>query len=188
MSHPLFFSHLPFTTSTSPSSSFTLPLRHKNTKNTQYITHISKLSQSTSCDIKNHSGVKTCRVADSNDAPQNDVGRGLSEGTHCGNRRLQRGLLPVTSEPRRNRELLQRQRWDQTASWKPCQHSQVSRKQRERGTRTVRTFSRVPWRWNNHDTTVARSIVLNHVENTSRRKQEDTSMTFWLQNRNGAST
>ena len=40
----------------------------------------------------------------SNDAPQNDVGRGSSEGTHCGNRRLQRGLLAVTSEPRRNRE------------------------------------------------------------------------------------
>ena len=49
-----------------------LLLRHKNTKhnrynksnseNTQYITHISKLPQSTSCAIKNHSGVKTCRV------------------------------------------------------------------------------------------------------------------------------
>ena len=45
-----------------PHLHFLLP-RHKNTKNTQYITHISKLSQSTSCVIKNHSGVKTCRVA-----------------------------------------------------------------------------------------------------------------------------
>ena len=48
-------------------------LRQKNTKhnrynknnseNTQYITHISKLPRLTSCAIKNHSGVKTCRVA-----------------------------------------------------------------------------------------------------------------------------
>ena len=51
-----------------------LPPRHKNTQhnryntihseNTQYIMHISKLSQSTSSAIKNHSGVKTCRVAE----------------------------------------------------------------------------------------------------------------------------
>ena len=33
-------------------------------KNTQYVMHISKLSQSTSNAIKNHSGVKTCRVAE----------------------------------------------------------------------------------------------------------------------------
>ena len=46
-----------------PYSLFPLP-RHKNTKSTQYITHISKLSQSTCCAIKNHSGVKTCRVAE----------------------------------------------------------------------------------------------------------------------------
>ena len=54
-------------------SLFLLP-RHKNTKhnqynknyseNTQYITHISKIPQSTSCAIKNHSGEKTCRVAE----------------------------------------------------------------------------------------------------------------------------
>ena len=51
-------------------------LRHKNTQhnrynseNTQYITHISKLPQSTSCAIKNHSGVKTCTVAETR-APQ----------------------------------------------------------------------------------------------------------------------
>ena len=42
---------------------FFLPI-HKNTKNTKYITHISKLPQSTSCAIKNHPGVKTCRVAE----------------------------------------------------------------------------------------------------------------------------
>ena len=50
-----------------------LPL-HKNTQhdrfnmitstNTQYITHISMLSQPRSSAIKNHSGVKTCRVAE----------------------------------------------------------------------------------------------------------------------------
>ena len=73
ISHP-WFSHLPFTTSTS-SSSFTLPsttTRTRSTirfkmiysKSTQYIMHISMLSQSTSSAIKNHSGVKTCRVAD----------------------------------------------------------------------------------------------------------------------------
>ena len=56
-----------------PCSLFLLP-RHKNTqhyrynkstsKNTQYITHISSHPQLTSCAIKNHSGVKTCRVAE----------------------------------------------------------------------------------------------------------------------------
>ena len=40
----------------------------------------------------------------SDDAPQDDVGRGSSERACCGNRRLQRGLLPVTSEPRWNGE------------------------------------------------------------------------------------
>ena len=35
-----------------------------HSKNTQYIMHISKLSQSTSTAIKNHSGVKTGRVAE----------------------------------------------------------------------------------------------------------------------------
>ena len=51
-----------------------LPPRHQNThhdrdntiisKNTQYIISLSRLSQSTSSAIKNHSGVKTCRVAE----------------------------------------------------------------------------------------------------------------------------
>ena len=69
MSHPW----LPFTTSTS-SSSFTLhsttqehaaqSVQQDKSENTQYITHISKLLQSTSCTIKNHSGLKTCRVAE----------------------------------------------------------------------------------------------------------------------------
>ena len=35
-----------------------------HTENTQYIPHISKLPQSTSCAIKNHSGVKICTVAE----------------------------------------------------------------------------------------------------------------------------
>ena len=40
----------------------------------------------------------------SDDAPQNDVGRGSSERTRCGSRRLRRRLLlTVTFEPRRNR-------------------------------------------------------------------------------------
>ena len=48
--------------------------RHQNTqhnrdntiysKNTQHIINLSRLSQSTSSAIKNHSGVKTCRVAE----------------------------------------------------------------------------------------------------------------------------
>ena len=45
-----------------------LPLLHlpilPHNENTQCIPHISKLSQSKSCAIKNHSGVKTCRVAE----------------------------------------------------------------------------------------------------------------------------
>ena len=40
-----------------------------NSENTQYVTHISKLPQSTSYAIKNHSGAKTCRVAETR-APQ----------------------------------------------------------------------------------------------------------------------
>ena len=58
---------------------FIFLLRHKNTlqdrynksnsENTPYIPHISKLPQSTSCAIKNHSGVKTGRVAETR-APQ----------------------------------------------------------------------------------------------------------------------
>ena len=47
---------------------FTQPILPHN-ENTQYIPHISKLPQSTSCAIKNHSGVKTCRVAETR-APQ----------------------------------------------------------------------------------------------------------------------
>ena len=43
---------------------------------------------------------------------------------------------------------LQRQSWDRTTQGKPCRHSRVSRMHRERGTRTVRKFSRVSWRWN----------------------------------------
>ena len=40
----------------------------------------------------------------SDDASQNDVDRCSFEGTCCSNWRLQRGLLPVTFEPRRNRK------------------------------------------------------------------------------------
>ena len=71
-----------------PHSLFFLP-RHKNTQhnrynmiiseNTQYITHISTLSQSTSSAIKNHSGVKTCRVAVS----AHDSSHRLSAPTAC---------------------------------------------------------------------------------------------------------
>ena len=50
---------------TNPTSAQAMSTRHKNTKDTQYITHISKLSQSTSCAISSHAGVKTCRVAES---------------------------------------------------------------------------------------------------------------------------
>ena len=64
---------------------------------------------------------------------------------------------------------LQGQCWEQTSFGKSFQHSWLSRKHRERGTRTARTFSRVP----------ACATVLNHVENTSRRKQEATF--FWRQ-------
>ena len=78
MSHP-WLSHLPFTTSTS-SSSFTLPpttqehaarsvQQEQHREHSAHIPHISKLPPSTSCATKNHSGVKTCRVADTR-APQ----------------------------------------------------------------------------------------------------------------------
>ena len=69
MSHPCWsLLHLPFTTSTS--SSFTLPSTATQAHAAEsgqhdQITHISKLSQSTSCAVKYHSGVRTCRVAES---------------------------------------------------------------------------------------------------------------------------
>ena len=59
MSHPWLFSHAPSSMSTSSSS----PILPHN-ENTQYVPHISKLTPSTSGAIKNHSGVKTCRVAE----------------------------------------------------------------------------------------------------------------------------
>ena len=65
MSHPWLFYRAPHP--------WALPLLHlpilPHTKNTQYIQHISKFPQSTSCAIKNHSGVKICRVAETR-APQ----------------------------------------------------------------------------------------------------------------------
>ena len=63
----------------------------------------------------------------------------------------------------------------------PCEHSQVSREHRERGTRTVRTFPRVPWKWNSHDTTVACSIVFEprpaHIEEKAGRHIDDFLVT-----------
>ena len=74
MSHPLLFSYLPFTTSNSPSS-FTLPSTTTHEHEAQRVQHEQlrehpvhhahlQAPQSTSCAIKNHSGVKTCRVAE----------------------------------------------------------------------------------------------------------------------------
>ena len=57
----------------------------------------------------------------------------------------------------------------------------VSREHRDCGTRTVRTSSRVPWRWNNHDTTVACSIRFEprreHIEEKARRHIDDFLVT-----------
>ena len=60
MSQPWLFSHALSSMSTSSSSLPVLP----HNDNTQYIPHISKLPRLTSCAIKNHSGMKTCRVAE----------------------------------------------------------------------------------------------------------------------------
>ena len=87
-------------------------------------------------------------------------------------------------EPRRNRKpSLNRatsrgRAGDQTAYGKPCRHSRVSKEHRDCATRTVRTSSTSPIEMDSHDTTVGCSIAWNHVENTSRRKQEDTLMDF----------
>ena len=120
----------------------------------------------------------------SDDALQHGVGRGSSKRTRCGNRGLQRELLPGAFDPIRNRKpsldrAASRGGWDLTTSVKPCQHSQDSTKHRERGTRTVRLFSRVLRIWNSHDTTVACFTDLNHVENMSRRKAGRHMMIFW---------
>ena len=60
--HIIFLSHSSF-------YHYTKNMQHNrfnmiNSKNTQYIMHISKLFQSTSSATNNHSGVKTCRVAE----------------------------------------------------------------------------------------------------------------------------
>ena len=84
----------------SPRASLLLLLRPflPHTENTQYITHISKLRQSTSCAIKNHSGVKTCRVAET--------------------RALQLSQIPlkyidVTRSSRTDRDVMQEKRVDE---------------------------------------------------------------------------
>ena len=78
-----------------PHSLFLLP-QHKNTqhnrfnminsKNTQYIMHISMLSHSTSSAIKNYSGVKTCRVAETRarQLPHFTHAMSLKIGVPCG--------------------------------------------------------------------------------------------------------
>ena len=70
-------------------------------ENTQYIPHISKITQSTSCAIKNHSGVKTCRVAETRaqQLPQGGVPVGV--GGHV----VETGL---TSERRHTRQSARR--------------------------------------------------------------------------------
>ena len=72
-------------------------------KNTEYIPHISKLSQSTCSAIKNHSGVKTCRVAETRarQLPQNtrgsrENGRGWNwTFGHCAGKFEEMHVLPV---------------------------------------------------------------------------------------------
>ena len=60
--HIIFLIHSSFYHSSRTRS--TIGTTRTTRRTTQYIMHISKLSQSTSCAIKNHSGVKTCRVAE----------------------------------------------------------------------------------------------------------------------------
>ena len=55
MSHPWLLSHAP---SSNEHFLFSTYLSYHTTENTQYIPRISKLTQSTSCAIKNHSGVE----------------------------------------------------------------------------------------------------------------------------------
>ena len=58
--------HLPHSLFLAPRHKNTQHNRHNmiNSENTQYIMHIPNLPQWTSCAIKNHSGLKTCRVAE----------------------------------------------------------------------------------------------------------------------------
>ena len=60
MCHPWLFSHAPSSMSTSSSSPI-YPSTHR--EHSVHPAHL-QASQSTSCAIKNHSGVKTCRVAE----------------------------------------------------------------------------------------------------------------------------
>ena len=85
----------------------------------------------------------------SDDAPQDDVGRGSSERTRCGNRRLQRGLLPVTFEPRWNgKPSLDRAASRSRAGTRLHLGSRVSFPRSQGSTKglenTARKFSRVP--------------------------------------------
>ena len=61
MSHPWLFSRAPFSMSISSSSS---NLYYHTTRTLLYILNIFKITRSTSYAIKNHSGVKNCRVAE----------------------------------------------------------------------------------------------------------------------------
>ena len=84
----------------------------------------------------------------------------------------------VWIEPPQEAELGPDNIWEENVGHVQCERSRVSIGAPKPWKRTVRTFSRVPWRWNNHDTTVACFIVLNNAKNTLRRKQADTQMTF----------
>ena len=115
----------------------------------------------------------------SDDAPRNNVGRGSSERTRDGNRNLKRGRLQSIFNP------------DGTDSqvWiKPPPEADVGPDYVWDAVLALLGLKGAPRAWDTHSAnvltssdaaTVACSTILNYVENTSRRKQEDTSMIFW---------
>ena len=115
----------------------------------------------------------------SDDAPQNDVGRGSSERACGGHRRLQRGHQQVTFEARLNRKpRLDRASSRSRAGTRLHLGSRASIPRSQGSTESV-GHVQCERSHEFHGDAVPCSTVLKHVENTSRRKQGDTSMTFW---------
>ena len=116
-------------------------------------------------------------------------GHVVAIGSCSGGPSTKRFSTPTEQRAKCGSSRLQRQSWDLTACKILCRHSLESRVPRERGTRTVRTFSRVPMRWTINDTTVAFFYRFGplgeHIEEKAGRHIDDFLVTGPEQNVDG---
>ena len=133
-------------------------LRHKNTQlnrynksnseNTQYITYITKLPQSTSCAIKNDSGVKTCRGAETRaqQLPQVMSPRSLrpSQGSKLILEIHINYMMYMIKLEKKITELLSPRKWENLERLRQLA-SRILKFQR-RPTFNRRSISTIPWR------------------------------------------